>query len=172
VELHEGTLKKVVEDFKIDGVGVVGIKLLFPLNSTSPIRPAGRVQHIGLSLNINGEVTHPLISWSPTHPKTQVSRDVWAVTGACLSVRRDAFNKVGGFDKIYGRGTFEDVDLCLKVRQLGFRIYIDANAQAYHYVGASAEKRNEPFPIMENKMIFQSRWMNTKLAVWDDGSYW
>lgn len=173
VELHEGTLKKVVDDFQlIENVGIVGIKLMFPPTSVSPIRPAGKVQHIGLSLNINGEVTHPLVGWSPTHDKTRISRDAWAVTGACLTIRRDLFTKVGGFDRIFGKGTFEDVDLCLKVRQLGFRIYMDADAQAYHYVGATAEKRNEPFPLQENRMIFQSRWMNTQFAVWDDGSYW
>jgi len=105
VELHEGTLKKIVDDFQaVDNVGIVGIKLIFPPNSTSPIRPAGKVQHIGLSLNINGEVVHPLVGWSPTHPKTQISRDVWAVTGACFTIRREIFNKTGGFDKVFGRG--------------------------------------------------------------------
>lgn len=173
VELFEGTLKKIVDDFqKIENLGVLGIKLMFPPTSTSPIRPAGKVQHVGLSLDINGEVTHPLMSWSPTNPKTCVSRDVWAVTGACFTVRRDAFNKVGGFDKIYGLGTFEEVDLCLKVRQLGYRIYVDTDAQGYHYVGATAEKLKKNFPIQENKMIFQSRWLNSGLMVWDNGSYW
>lgn len=173
VELFEDTLKKIVDDFQtVENLGILGIKLMFPPTSTSPTRPAGKVQHIGVSLNINGDPVHPLVGWSPTHLKTNISRDVWAVTGACYTIRRDAFTKTGGFDKIFGKGTFEDIDLCLKVRQLGYRIYVDTNAQAYHYVGATAEKRKEPFPLQENKMIFHSRWLSSGLMIWDEGSYW
>lgn len=172
VQLRDGAVQKVLESFKDETVGVVGIKLLFPENSTSPQRPAGKVQHVGLALNLRGVPIHPLNGWSEEHPKTMESRDAWAVTGACFSIRRELFNKAGGFDLIYGKGTFEDCDLCLKVRQMGKRIYLNANAVGYHYVGASAEKRREGFPLQQNLQIFQTRWGNSGLMQWDEFLYW
>lgn len=172
VELQEGVFEKVWKDFDDTGIGIVGIKLLFPLTSTSPIRPAGKVQHVGLSLNIRAEPYHPLLGWSPGHPKTCVSRDAWAVTGACFTIRRSLFSKAGGFDLAYGKGTFEDVNLCLQVRQMGSRIYIDASAVGYHYTGATVEKKGEGYNLGYNKMIFQSRWSQTQFFAWDEWVYY
>lgn len=172
VELHPGTLEKVVNDFADPSIGIMGIKLIFPPTSTDPNRPAGKVQHIGLALNIRGIPVHPLVGWSADNPKTNMTRDVWATTGACYTIRRDLFMRVGGFGLEYGRGTFEDCDLCLKVRQLGARIRVDTNATAYHYVGATAEKLQQPFPLQQNLQIFQGKWSQTGLLVYDEWLYW
>ena len=169
VELQPGAIEEVVKTFVDDTVGIVGIKLLFPQGT--PHGPAGKVQHVGLALNIKGEPVHPLIGWSPDNPKTCISRDVWAVTGACLTIRRSIFNQVRGFDLVYGKGTFEDADLCLKVRQVGRRIYLNAKAVGYHYTGASQQKRKEGFPLQQNMMIFQSKWAQTGMMVYDEYSY-
>lgn len=173
VELRPGTIEKVVNDFNEPSIGIVGIKLLFPPTSTDNVnRPAGKVQHVGLALNIRAAPVHALVGWSADNPKTNISRDAWAVTGACFTIRRELFNKVGGFGLEYGRGTFEDCDLCLKVRQLGSRIRIDTNATAYHYVGATAEKRRESFPLQQNLQIFQGKWAQTGLLVYDEWLYY
>lgn len=87
-------------------------------------------------------------------------------------IRRSLFSKAGGFDLAYGLGTFEDADLCFKVRMLGFRIFVDTEATAYHYVGASAEKKKVGFPLQQNAMIFKSRWNGTPLMLWDEHTYW
>jgi len=171
-ELIEGSLQRVIDDFKDPKVGVVGIKLLFPETSTSPIRPAGKVQHVGMAMNIRGEPIHPLVGWSKDNPKTCKTGEVWAVTGACLSVRRDLFNKAGGFDQIYTIGTYEDLDLCLQIRKLGYKIILDAEALGYHYVGATAEKRQQPFPMAQNLGIFRTRWQPLGLLSWDEWKWW
>lgn len=172
VTLFEDTIEQMVQTMDDQTVGICGAKLLFPLNSTSPIRPAGKVQHVGLSLNIRGEIIHPLVGWSPDNPKTEESRDVFGVTGACFMIRRNLFNKVNGFDPIYGLGTFEDADLCLKVRSMGFRVYVNSKAKAYHYVGASAEKTKVGFPLGPNLNTFRSRWGGGSLFIWDEWQYW
>lgn len=171
VELQPGAIQKVLETMQDNTVGIVGIKLLFPPTSTSPIRPAGKVQHVGMGLNIRGEPTHPLVSWSADHPKANVSRDVLFVTGACLTIRRRLFDAVGGFDRVYGLGTFEDCDLCFKVKQVGQRVFINAEALGYHYVGSTAEKKRVQFPIQQNRMIFQTRWANSGLMSWTDWEF-
>lgn len=172
VELHEGAVQKVVDTFNDETVGVVGIKLLFRPDSNRQGYPAGKVQHVGIALNIRGDSEHPLIGWTPTHPKTCINRDVLATTGACLTIRRALFNKVQGFDPIYGLGTWEDVDLCMKARAMGLRVYINTHATGYHYTNATVEKKRRGFPLQHNKMIFQSRWASTGLMAWTEPDFY
>lgn len=172
VVVRVDTLQKVFDTFSNTENGVVGAKLLFPEDSVTPNRPAGKVQHVGLALNIRGEPIHPLVGWSADNPKTCISREVWAVTGACFTIRRELFEKAGKFDTDYGKGTYEDVSLCLRVKQLGFRIFLQANAIAYHHVGATAEKRKEPFPLGQNLQIFRAKFQNSGLLTWSEQVYW
>jgi GT2 family glycosyltransferase len=79
---------------------------------------------------------------------------------------------VQGFDPVYGLGTWEDVDLCFKVRAAGFRNYVNVHATGYHYVGSTAEKKRRPFPLQHNKMIFQSKWAATGLMAWTSADFW
>jgi len=172
VELQEGAISQVLRDMNDQTVGIVGIKLLFPSSSTDKNRPAGKVQHVGMAVNIVGEAIHPLVGWSDSNPKCCVSRDVWAVTGACFTIRRQAFNKLGGFDPVYGLGTYEELDMCMKVRQAGLRVYFDAKARGYHYVGATAEKLKVAFPLQQNYMTFMSRWKNSGQVFWNEWEWW
>ena len=171
VLLDDAAIASLVKTMDDPAVGIVGTKLLFPEDSTSPHRPAGRVQHVGLACDIGGNIIHPLIGWNKDNPKACITRDVLAVTGASLMVRRQLFSKAGGFDTVFGLGTYEDANLCLTVRQMGSRIMLDANAIGHHYVGATAEKRQEAFPLGINAMIFKSRWMPTGLIIWDSWTF-
>ena len=164
--LKENAIEKMVETMKDPTIGVCGAKLLFPTASTSPNRPAGKVQHIGMGLTIRGDVVHPLLGWSADNPKCCISRDVFCVTGACMMTRRDLFRKTGGFDPVFGAGTFEDVDLCLKIRGLGKRIFVNCEAQGFHYAGATVEKKGVGFPLQMNSLIFQARWRGS--LQWDE----
>lgn len=172
VELQPGAIQEVIDTFNDGSVGVVGIKLLFPPDSTRPGYPAGKVQHIGLALNIRGDAEHPLIGWSPDNPKTCRSMDVLAVTGACLTIRRQLFNGVKGFGLEYGLGTWEDIDLCMKARQAGFRVYVNVKALGHHYTNATVEKKRRGFPIMQNRLIFQSKWQSSGLMAWTSWDMW
>lgn len=153
-------------------IGLAGYKFLFPHDSTDPGRPAGKVQHIGLGISIKGEVIHPLMGWSSDNPKCNRSRDVQAVTGASFIVRRSVFNKAGGFNPIYGKGYYEDVDLCMTINQLGFRVYIDTVSVAEHGVGQTfgLVEDKSTIPMQQNRQIFQNRWVG-KLQ-WDDHTFY
>lgn len=172
IVLLPGYISSLIKTMKDDPkIGLCGAKLLFPPRGTDPIRPAGMVQHVGHAMDINANVVHPLVGWHPNHPKCCVSREVFSVTGATFIVRRELFDKVRGFDEIYGKGTFEDVDMALKIRSLGYKIWVDTNAVAYHYVGATSELKQEPFPLQQNRQIFLSRWMNTGLMAFDNWTF-
>lgn len=174
VVLQPGALDRIIRDLDTQDVGVVGIKLTFPSDSTSPIRPAGKVQHVGVALNIHADPIHPLIGWPADHPKCCITREnAFAVTGACLTIRRPVFERAGGFNAaLYGKGTYEDIDLCMRVRAMGLRVKMDAEAQATHYAGATMEKRQEAFPLGENNAKWKTTWMNSGLLQWCEWEYW
>lgn len=172
IVLLPGYISSIMNTMKNDPkIGLCGAKLLFPPKSTDPARPAGKVQHVGHAMDINARVVHPLMGWSPDNPKCCVSREVFSVTGATFGIRREAFEKVKGFEQIYGLGTFEDVDMALKIRQAGYKIWVDTNAVAYHYVGATFEVRQEAPPLQQNSAIFLQKWMQTGLLTFDNWTY-
>ena len=67
------------------------------------------------------------------------SQNVTAVTGACLMVARDKYNKVGGFDEALPVA-YNDVDFCLKLRQAGFVNVYTPYATLYHYESTTRGK--------------------------------
>lgn len=161
---------RVMED---NTIGIVGARLVFPATSTSGNRPAGKIQHIGVALDIRGSAVHPLIGWSADNPKTMISRDALAVTGALITVRMDIFRSLGGFDPIYGLGYFEDIDLCLKVRGKGGRIWFESSIGGTHNANSTSEKSPNAFgnQFQRNAMIFRARWATSGFLVPDNFTY-
>lgn len=157
IVLHPGALQTLVRRMDTPEIGLCGLKLIFPEDSTDRVRPAGRVQHIGHAIDIRGEITHPLMGWKPDNPKCNVSREVQSVTGGVFIVRRHAFIKAGGFFEGYGVGYFEDVDLNFTLRSMGYKVWIDTNAVGTHYTNSTFVKAKVNIPLEGNKMIFRSR---------------
>jgi len=156
-------------------VGVAGMKLLFPktvedVKLNQQIRPSNMIQHIGVAVNIRGELHHVLSGWSADNPKVLKIRNVHMVTGAALMTRKPLFTKVGGFFEGYGMGCFEDCDYCLTVRKLGYNIVVDSSTYAIHYTGATSEGYQIQYPINQNKFLFMQRWMNQ--VSFSDWVYW
>ncbi len=85
-------------------------------------------------------------------------------------VRRKPFLQAGGFFEGYGKGTFDDADLCLTLRSMGYKIWMEAEALGYHYVGATAEMRKEPFNLQNNQGLFMAR--HGPEMQWDEWQYW
>ena len=93
-----------------------------------------------------------------------------AATAACLLVQADSFQKVGGFDEEYLKVAFNDVDLCLKLRQIG-RIILTPNVTLIHH--ESASRGSDLTPAKKRRFrrevaVMQHRWGQRLLA---DSSY-
>jgi len=175
VILWDNSLSYMVDAMDDPQVGVCGMKLLFPedlggLQSSNIVRPRGKVQHVGIAMNIRTEVFHIFLGWDADHPKVNALRNVNMVTGASIMTRRFIWNKVGGFLEAYGLGTYEDVDYCLGVKQLGYNVIVETKAVGYHYTGASLEEAKMQYPLMQNRLLFLQRWQNT--FVWDEVNYY
>lgn len=170
VFIHDGAIDILLKRMEDSSIGICGYKLLFPADSEDKTRPAGKVQHVGMASNIRGDMIHPMIGWSPDNPKCCVSREVLAVTGASFMVRRNVFSQVRGFDQIYGKGYYEDMDLCFKIRSVGKRVFVDVDAHATHGVGQTFSQQSEPIPFQQNQQIFKLRWMGS--MPWSEWEMW
>ena len=79
-------------------------------------------------------------------------------------MRADLFRQLGGFDEGYRRGYFEDVDLCMRVRAAGYRVWYEPRAVFTHHVGQSAqtktdeEARAAARSFMRNSYRFHHKW--------------
>lgn len=167
VVLQKGALQSLLKTMKENNkIAMCGLKLLFPKYSTDQDRPAGKVQHVGHTIDLRGRIVHPFLGWSADNPRTCVSREVTSITGAAFMTTRKAFNVIGGFSEAYGKGYMEDVEMCLRLHSKGYTIWLDANAIAEHYVGATFEKIGEGSPLEQNKRIFFDR--NQQLIAWTD----
>jgi glycosyltransferase involved in cell wall biosynthesis len=67
-----------------------------------------------------------------------------AVSAACLVIRRSTFEAVGGLNEVDLRVAFNDVDFCLRVRELGYRNVWTPYADLYHHESASRGQDNNP----------------------------
>ena len=123
-----GWLEAMVELAVRPEVGAVGAKLLYP---------DGRIQHAGVIMGLYDNCGHAFkgLDGSTGHyfDFTDVIRNVSAVTGACLMTRSDVFWKVGGFDEIQFAVAFNDIDLCLKIGNQGYRVLYTPHALLHHH---------------------------------------
>jgi tetratricopeptide (TPR) repeat protein len=104
-------------------VAVVGSKLLYE---------DGTVQHAGVAFSRMGCLPYHIYRQVPADsPMVNRRREFQCVTAACMMIRRKAFESVGGFDEGYRNG-FEDVDLCLKIGERGWRIVYQPRSVVYH----------------------------------------
>jgi GT2 family glycosyltransferase/radical SAM superfamily enzyme YgiQ (UPF0313 family)/tetratricopeptide (TPR) repeat protein len=103
--------------------GIVGSKLLYA---------DGTIQHAGVLFMRNGLGPYHRYRQAPADlPAVNRRCELQAVTGACLLIRRDLFEEVGGFDEGF-LNSFEDVDLCLKVREKGRLVVYQPGSVLYH----------------------------------------
>jgi GT2 family glycosyltransferase len=106
--------------------GIIGSKLLYPDNT---------IQHAGVVFDI---VENDLFIWhiyrnfEKDHPAVNSVREFNAVTAACILVKKKIFFKIGMFDEIFLNG-YEDVDLCFKAREKGYRVFYNPQSILYHY---------------------------------------
>jgi len=130
-------------------VGGVGARLMFP---------NGTIQHAGMVGGIYEVFAH---AWykcedaAPTYENwASVHRDVSAVTGAAFATRRSVLEAVNGLDETFALD-FNDVDLCLKMQLLGYRIVYTPHARMTHHESAS---RGAQFAPGAEISIFLNRW--------------
>jgi glycosyltransferase involved in cell wall biosynthesis len=132
-----GWLESMVEFAQQAAIGAVGAKLFYP---------DGKIQHGGVMV-LGGNPGHAFHGFDGDHPgyfcSNLVNRNYLAVTAACLMIRKDVFDQVGGMDEIFPLN-YNDVDFCLKVHEAGYRNVVTPYAQLIHYESLSRKPGLQP----------------------------
>ena len=137
-------------------VGIVGARLYYPDNT---------IQHAGIVLGMGGCAGSLFVGLARSRGgylhKAALQQDLSAVTAACFMVKKEAFEKVGGFEEKLAVA-FNDVDFCLKVRHAGYLVVYDPYAELYHhesktrgYENTEAKKRR----FLEEIEYMRCHWM-------------
>ncbi|HEY9809288.1 MAG TPA: glycosyltransferase family 2 protein [Halomicronema sp.] len=132
--IEKGWLNRLLELVQKPDIAIAGPKLVYPDRNT--------IQHAGVGIGINIYAEHYgkfLPNKSPNgnfehgyYGTFLINKEVSAVTAACMLMRKDAFEKIGGFDENFAVG-FGDVDLCLRTRQAGYRIIFCSQSLLIHH---------------------------------------
>lgn len=140
--LTEGWDEVLVHRLNDRRVGVVGARLFYE-NRT--------IQHVGIALGSgSGRPAHeavgalaleggPLDRWLRT-------REVAAVTGAFMGVRREVFAAVGGFDTRYAIA-YNDIDFCLKIRESALAVVMAGDLEMLHFESATRGFNDTPAKV-------------------------
>ncbi|MBL4848063.1 MAG: glycosyltransferase [Planctomycetes bacterium] len=124
-----GWIQELLAHLDRPGVGAAGPLLRYP---------NGRIQHAGVLLGIGGVASHAFIGrTAPSHPRARLASNVSALTGACLALRRSAFEEVDGFDAVRLPNSYGDVDLCLRLADAGYRSLFVPTVELLHHEGAT-----------------------------------
>ncbi len=138
-----------------EDTAAVGVKLLYP---------DGQIQHGGVVIGLGGFAGH-VHSFSPRNAQGYFGRlcavqDISAVTAACMLVKRSVFEEAGGFDEEFVV-SLNDVDLCLRMRELGYLIVMDPNVELYHFESKTRGYEDSPQKqerFKQEILRFRERW--------------
>ncbi len=137
-------------------VAVVGPQLLYPDN---------KVQHAGMFLAKPGTARHAFRFAAADEPGyfglALTQRNVIAVTGACMLMRRSVYEALGGFEEAH-EIVNNDLDFCLRAHRAGMRIVFTPYASLVHHEAASRDRLEDTFDLRH----FEARW-NTLFAAGD-----
>lgn len=136
-------------------VGAVGAKLYYPDNS---------VQHCGVILGVGGIADHlgkEFDRYDVGHiGRLMITQNISAVTAACMMIRRDVYEEVGGLSEEFVVA-YNDIDLCMKIREKGYLIVLNPFAELYHYESKSRGQEDTPEKVerfVKEVELFKSRW--------------
>ena len=153
--IYEDSLHEMVSFLKRDDVGAVGARLLYKDNT---------YQHAGVVIGIGGIADH-LFKGINIYDHTYMNRaeivsDYNAVTAAALMTKREIFDKVSGFDENLAVA-FNDIDFCLKIRELNKLIVYNPYSSFYHYESKSRGLEDTKEKVMRFNRefaIFVKKW--------------
>lgn len=129
--MNEDSIEELLGYCMRKDVGAVGARLYYE---------DGTIQHAGVIVGLGGVAGHAF----PAYPHDAVgyfgrivmAQDYSAVTAACIMVKKSVFEETGGFDEGFAVA-FNDIDLCLKIREKGWLIVYNPYAELSHYESKS-----------------------------------
>jgi len=136
--INPSWLQELVTRANQRDAGAIGAMLYYPDDT---------IQHAGVVLGLGGVAGHIYTRMGRGAPgymaRAWVAQNMSAVTAACLAVRKEVFEEVGGFDEALPVA-FNDIDFCLRLLQAGYRNVWTPYAELYHHESASRGSEDSP----------------------------
>jgi GT2 family glycosyltransferase len=152
-------LEPLIEELdKNKKTAIVGCKLISPIIQG--------LQHVGVVFRNDNQPIHRLFGYQPEYEGANIKQYAPAVTGASFIIRSEVFKQVNGFDELY-RNSYEDIDLCLAVRELGYQIIYHPESVLYHYEGQTVGRLDDD---INNRDLFLKRW-SSRISMWGNRDY-
>ena len=137
--INDDWLDEMVSHALHSEVGAVGAKLYYPDET---------IQHAGVIVGLGGVAGHSHKHFPRDNPgycgRLLLAQNLSAVTAACLVLRKEVFNAVGGLDEKNLSVAFNDVDFCLRIQEQGFYNVWTPYAELYHYESATRGYEDTP----------------------------
>ncbi len=157
MEIIDGSwITEMLSHCQRPGTGAVGARLYYPDNT---------IQHAGIIVGLGGIAGNIFVGLKRSHTgymhRESLQQDLSAVTAACMMVKREACEAVGGFEEKLAVA-FNDVDFCLRLRKAGYLIVYDPYAELYHYESKTrgAENTKEKVQRFQNEIEYmRSHWI-------------
>lgn len=153
--ISPGWIEEMLMICQQQDVAIVGAKLYYPDNL---------IQHAGVVLGMGGIAGH-IMCMASCEDKGYFGRavnvqEISAVTAACMLMKAEDFQAVGGFDEEFVVA-FNDIDLCMKVRAAGKKVVFTPYAELYHYESKSRGMEDTPekqFRFEKETKRFEEKW--------------
>ena len=153
--INDDCLEELLGYCTREDVGAVGARLYYEDDT---------IQHAGVVIGFGGIAGHCFVQqkrgFTGYCHRIICAQDYSAVTAACMMVKREAFEKVGGLSEEL-QVAFNDIDFCMKLRQAGYLIVYNPYAELYHYESKSRGLEDTPEKVARfNQEIatFEKRW--------------
>jgi GT2 family glycosyltransferase len=163
---NPGWLREMVSHAVRPAVGAVGARLWYP---------DGTLQHGGVVLGLGGVGGHAHLRIPRGHPgyfnRAWLQHGCSAVTAACLVMRRQVFEELRGFDEVNLAISFNDIDICLRLRERGLQIIWTPYANLRHH--ESASRGHDEARARQAQFIREATWMQERWGreIWRDPFY-
>lgn len=153
--INEDCLEELLGYCTREDVGAVGARLYYEDDT---------IQHAGVVIGFGGIAGHCFVQqkrgFTGYCHRIICAQDYSAVTAACMMVKKEAFEKVGGLSEEF-QVAFNDIDFCLKLGRAGYHIVYNPYAELYHYESKSRGLEDTPEKVARfNREIaeFEKRW--------------
>ena len=159
---------------KSDDIGIVGAKLIYPFRENNPTSLTTQNEGIkyteldGFLNNNDGFIVPFNIKENDVFFKDDKDEEIASILGASLLIKKDLYLEVGGLDDCYFYN-YEDIDLCFKIMEKGYKVIYAPKAKLYHYYQAT---RKDTFDLSPNDMKNRTnlyhkwnKWLSEKLFI-------
>lgn len=155
VQVMEGWLEALLSTFeKYENVGAVGPKVLYP---------SGHLQEAGATLRTDGTSLMIGLNEDPNQSRFSYPRRVNYCSGACLMLPAKLLRSLDGFSDEFAPSYCEDADICMKVIEKGYYVYINPLSKVIHHLSKTMNEVHDDFKftcITKNLVTLTNKWYN------------